>query len=485
MNFFGFLKNNTIFLLFSLLVITSISFPAFAADSDDNEIWIAPPQTEVLQSVVLSSITQQPTATHNFASADIDKDRIFNVLQLDGGGVRGAFSAQVLRGMHDQTEIAIYKIFQGGITGTSTGSIIALALTCPQHRDKNDEWKEGPYSPKEIVAFYSRMADDVFKCWTPQNCWTNLSSGYQEGCLSGLVKTISTLVTCGGCGACCKNCAGFCGPRYSNHTLRQLLNHMFGDMTLGQSLVPVQAVAYDTRLMSPQYFTSYTTPRMRLADAALCSSAAPTFFPGVSVPLGDDTLVQCVDGGLIDNSAAFAALSLAKTHFSKRFPNEPTAHFDDFILCSVGTGEPTPTDLYKDLKHAGKLGWAGAAVEIGISGRSQATKLILDEIYGTQGNGAQGESIRQKYFRIQTNLSDRETQMDDPDIIPGVVAKASTITRGKSGPYNDFMRTYFSKPPVEEERQLANALLSNINCPLSQRQDEGASQQQIVHESSV
>jgi len=72
------------------------------------------------------------------------------VLSLDGGGVRGAFTAQILARIEEATELPIKDIFQGSITGTSTGSFIALGLTSP---DKNGQVNTGPYSAAEIVDF--------------------------------------------------------------------------------------------------------------------------------------------------------------------------------------------------------------------------------------------------------------------------------------------------------------------------------------------
>ena len=48
----------------------------------------------------------------------------FNILSLDGGGVRGIFSAQLLDSIDSQLGIDIYKTFDL-IVGTSTGSIVA------------------------------------------------------------------------------------------------------------------------------------------------------------------------------------------------------------------------------------------------------------------------------------------------------------------------------------------------------------------------
>ncbi len=57
---------------------------------------------------------------------------------------------------------------------------------------------------------------------------------------------------------------------------------------------------------------------MKMWEAALASSAAPTFFPVASIRSGNkeyqahDQQLHCVDGGVFDNSAGIAGLSYSK-----------------------------------------------------------------------------------------------------------------------------------------------------------------------------
>ena len=51
----------------------------------------------------------------------------FQILSLDGGGIKGIFSAAVLAHIEGDLQILITDYFELN-TGTSTGGIIALAL---------------------------------------------------------------------------------------------------------------------------------------------------------------------------------------------------------------------------------------------------------------------------------------------------------------------------------------------------------------------
>jgi hypothetical protein len=80
-------------------------------------------------------------------------------LSIDGGGLRGTFPATIIRQLELDTDIAISSLFRAGITGTSTGALIALGLsarksTDPSHADYNTPLLSGP----ELVDFYKDHA---------------------------------------------------------------------------------------------------------------------------------------------------------------------------------------------------------------------------------------------------------------------------------------------------------------------------------------
>ena len=73
----------------------------------------------------------------------------FQILALDGGGIKGLFSAAILAHLEDDLEISITDHFDL-ITGTSTGGIIALGLGLG-------------IKPREIVEFYVTNGPEIFK----------------------------------------------------------------------------------------------------------------------------------------------------------------------------------------------------------------------------------------------------------------------------------------------------------------------------------
>jgi patatin-like phospholipase/acyl hydrolase len=72
----------------------------------------------------------------------------FQILSIDGGGVRGIFSAALLAGLEDDLGRSVRDSFDL-IVGTSTGGIIALGLGAG-------------LSPRQILDFYVERKDQIF-----------------------------------------------------------------------------------------------------------------------------------------------------------------------------------------------------------------------------------------------------------------------------------------------------------------------------------
>ncbi len=75
-------------------------------------------------------------------------DRRFQVLALDGGGVRGIFTAAILAGLEEDVGSPAVEHFDL-VVGTSTGGIIALALGAG-------------LTPRQILEFYVEERTAIF-----------------------------------------------------------------------------------------------------------------------------------------------------------------------------------------------------------------------------------------------------------------------------------------------------------------------------------
>jgi patatin-like phospholipase/acyl hydrolase len=187
----------------------------------------------------------------------------FQILALDGGGLKGLFSAQVLGHVEEDTGTRIVDHFDL-IAGTSTGGIIALALSIGMR-------------PTEIVNFYSDHGPRIF----PQA---------RRG------RVLRPLY----------------GPRYRQEPLREALKEVFGDRLLGDAERMLVIPSYDIDNRTVHLFRTPHSARLTrdlhipMVDVALATSAAPTFLPAAVVQS-----VHLIDGGVWANNPTMVAVTEA------------------------------------------------------------------------------------------------------------------------------------------------------------------------------
>ena len=128
-------------------------------------------------------------------TADAPRDR-FQILSLDGGGIRGIFSAALLAGLERDLGGRVLSHFDL-VVGTSTGGIIAAALGAGDERGRH----RGPV----------RLGDD--------DDLPRATAGLESG--------------------------GWSRPKYRAAGLRRVLRGVFGDRLLGESRVPLVIPSFD------------------------------------------------------------------------------------------------------------------------------------------------------------------------------------------------------------------------------------------------
>jgi predicted acylesterase/phospholipase RssA len=182
---------------------------------------------------------------------------------LDGGGLKGLFSAQVLARLEEDLHTRIVDHFDL-IAGSSTGGIIALALSIGM-------------PPSQIVDFYSELGPRVFP-----------DAGKRR-----LVRRLRS-------------------PRYDQQPLRDALRDVFGDRRLGDAERMLVIPSYDIDSRQVHLFRTPHSARLTrdlnipMVDVALATTAAPTFLPSALV---DN--VHLVDGGVWANNPTMVAVTEA------------------------------------------------------------------------------------------------------------------------------------------------------------------------------
>ena len=203
------------------------------------------------------------------------------VLAIDGGGIRGLIAARVLAEIERRCGRRAGELFDL-VAGTSTGAIIACALTRPE-----------PLAAERIAAIYVDDGPKIFH--------------------RSLLKRITSA-------------EGYLDERYDSEGLLSSLRRHLGSARLADARPPVLLPAYDLeRRRALMLGADYD---MSMVEAAHASAAAPSYFEPVRV--GDMTLV---DGGVFATNPAMCAyarldgdldllVSLGNGEHTRRLPYE-------------------------------------------------------------------------------------------------------------------------------------------------------------------
>lgn len=189
------------------------------------------------------------------------------ILSIDGGGIRGVFPAAFLAGLEDELEQPIGRYFDL-ISGTSTGGIIAIALAMG-------------VSAKEVLALYEENGPEIF-------------DQDQDGVIGWFKRRYRD------------GRWALWGPKYETDALEAAIRSVLGERKLGEAQTRLMIPAWNAATRKVYVYktahherltTDYKDPAV---DAALATSAAPTFFRE-HITAND---VGLVDGGLWANNPA-------------------------------------------------------------------------------------------------------------------------------------------------------------------------------------
>lgn len=302
----------------------------------------------------------------------------FRILSIDGGGIRGLIPALVLaeleRRLSDAAgaEQRIAERFDL-LAGTSTGGLLALALTAPD--------PEAPTRPRlaagELIRLYEEEGPHIFS--------------------RGLVQRIRTL-------------DGWIAPRYSPGELRRALTERLGDARLADALRDLLITAYDMSAREPHFFKRWRARESdernpSMVDAALATAAAPTYFP--SHGLEDRALI---DGGVFASNPTVAAISEAL----KRREEPGDLRPQDLLVVSLGTGIHESGFTQREVSGWGRIGWilphGGEPPLLGavLDGQSDAADhwahMVLNHEPGDPLPALEELGHGPRYFRLQLRL---------------------------------------------------------------------------------
>lgn len=255
-------------------------------------------------------------------------DSTFNIINFDGGGLRGLLSISLFERI--QREFPDVLKMTDMIGGTSTGSLIALGLAYG-------------LSPREVKDMYS---DD--------NVRYIFDKSYSE----------------------------MLRPKYDNKNLRDVLLKVFPKKLKLKDLkklvvIPSLYIGNETSEWKPVFYNNLPdspTENARVVDVAMYSSAAPVFFP---------TYNCHIDGGIVASDPSLATIVYALDQkLGKKLEN--------IRLLSIGTGY-LYNSIKHDTTSWGAIDWIISKepyfpiISVTLEGTSQTSQLfssmLLDENY--------------------------------------------------------------------------------------------------------
>lgn len=245
-------------------------------------------------------------------------DKNYNVLSIDGGGIRGLIALNQLVHLEKSLNKPIYEVFDL-FSGTSTGSIIAVLLALG-------------YTATEILDFYLSHSNDIFK-----RKWYRF---------------------------------GIFRPRYSDKAFNKILKKYVKDLTLKDLKKDVIITSYNATLGVKKIFKSRkakvdNTYNYYLFDVVRASASAQTFFKPHRIK---DYFY--IDGGMVINNPAMISYTEVLNY---------DVEYKNINILSYSTGT-VQSIINKKILRGGKLIWAKSTVDILLKEQALITDYHMSTI---------------------------------------------------------------------------------------------------------
>lgn len=259
-------------------------------------------------------------------------EKTFKILSIDGGGIKGLYSARILQEFEQVSGLKAKECFHL-ICGTSTGGLIALALSIGK-------------SAKDIVDFYHQFGPKIFPY---KNKYTFSINFFFRQLL-------------------------FCG-KYNDKNLREAFASIFSTKLIKDAETYLCIPSYNLNIGRPRVFKKdhhnlTLDNNYNMIDVALATSAAPTYFP-----IADFDNQYFVDGGVWANNPAICGYVEAK----KYFLNDDDG-YDKIEILSISSLSTKSGWERSKMRHRSILLWSNKLFELPLNSQSHFTDYFLQNI---------------------------------------------------------------------------------------------------------
>lgn len=297
--------------------------------------------------------------------------KTFKILSIDGGGIKGLYSASILKKFEEKFNCLTTDHFDM-ICGTSTGGLIALAISLG-------------ISAKEICKFYITKGRTIF----PPHRLKLPLFGYVD--LYSLKQAL------------------FWG-KYSDKGLKSSLQEIFADNRIGDAKNLLCIPSYSITKAQPRIFkydhkegTLSTDNKLLMKDVALATSAAPTYFPVAEIP--DLNYEQFIDGGVWSNNPTLVGLLEALNYFVGK-----GKEYDKIQILSLSSLSITEGKLPGQRRERSFIGWKSELFNTSMTGQSFFSEFFMSKI-------CEIGDVKIDYLRIPSDrLSKEHESLIDLDV---------------------------------------------------------------------
>ncbi|MFL9837108.1 CBASS cGAMP-activated phospholipase [Flavobacterium sp. ST-75] len=261
--------------------------------------------------------------------------RVFKILSIDGGGIKGLYSSTILEHFEEEYGCSVSDYFDM-ICGTSTGGILALALSLK-------------IPASEISNLYIEKGGRIFP---------------NQNKIVGLFKQ---LVWRG---------------KYSDIELKKALEETFGSTKIEESNNLLCIPSYSLTDARP-YIFKYDHKEGNLSrdnkalyvDVALATSAAPTYFPLAEIEYYNNK--QFVDGGIWGNNPSLVGFIEALTYF---VGEDEDKEFDEVKMLSISSltntaGRKPGLTRFRSFRH-----WKNDLFESMMTGQAKFNEYFMSKV---------------------------------------------------------------------------------------------------------
>lgn len=297
------------------------------------------------------------------------------ILSLDGGGIRGIISGEIVKALEVQLQLLSKTDKHIGdffdfIAGTSTGGIMAASYLVP------NENNNAKYSAQDVQEMYTTKGDAIFHS-TLIHKWISLL--YDE--------------------------------KYDATKFEKELELFFGNVMLGSLIKPCLITAYNIEGRNAKLFNSRSVKNpgedFLLRDVVRASSAAPTYFEPARIKRNDGFVFSLIDGGVYANNPALCAYAeVRKFDFEAKGIFKPSAK--DLLIVSIGAGTVDNPYPFETVKNYGSIHWVKPIIDILMSASAETVHYQLRKMFQTLS-----EEDANDYIRLEPLLNLAESEMDN------------------------------------------------------------------------